>query len=92
MACRVLVACSVAVRKRERCGETANVCPDAFRPLDGLVVLQRIQYREDQLLQSFFQRVGNDSYKYIHMPGVLPAPARSVPVFSHSYGQCLADL
>jgi len=29
----------------------------------------RIQYREDQLLQSFFQRVGSDSYKYIHMPG-----------------------
>jgi len=30
---------------------------------------RRIVYKEDKLLQSFFQRVGSDSFKYMHLAG-----------------------
>merc|ERR1712028_182282 len=29
----------------------------------------RMQYREEALLHTFFQRIGEDSYRFIHMPG-----------------------
>merc|ERR1712166_1515922 len=29
----------------------------------------RMPYREEALLHTFFQRIGHDSYKFVHMPG-----------------------